>query len=123
MQLIDSLKRLIYTPTSYFMIQQGSTSLRGNSFVELYKERLEYPIQILALDIKIEKNIVAEWRILSNGVKIFPFADVNIIPDGIVNIIPVNVAAGSLLTIEVRGTNPKASNVVILSEMDVIEQR
>jgi hypothetical protein len=105
------------------MIQQGSTSLRGNSFVELYKERLEYPIQILALDIKIEKNIVAEWRILSNGVKIFPFADVNIIPDGIVNIIPVNVAAGSLLTIEVRGTNPKASNVVILSEMDVIEQR
>lgn len=123
MQLIDSLKRLIYTPTSYFTIQQGSISLRGISFVELYKERLNHPIQIVALDIKIEKNIVAEWRILSNGIKIFPFADVNIIPDGIVNIIPVNVAAGSLLTIEVRGTNPKASNVVILSEMDVIEQR
>jgi hypothetical protein len=48
---------------------------------------------------------------------------VNQVPDGIVNVIPVDVAAGSLLSIEVRGTNPKAANVVILSEMDVIERR
>lgn len=123
MQLKNAFKRIVYNSTSCFMIKQGSTSLRGTSFVDLYTERLENPIQIVALDIKIEKNTVAEWRILSDGIKIFPFADVNTIPDGIVNIIPVNVAAGSLLTIEVRGTNPKASNVVILSEMDVIEQR
>jgi len=123
MQVMNILKRIMYGPTSKFMVKQGSTSLRGTSFVDLYTERLEYPIQIVALDIKIEKNIVAEWRILSNGIKIFPFGSANTIPDGIVNIIPVNVAAGSLLTIEVRGTNPKASNVVILSELDVIEQR
>jgi len=120
MQLIDSMKRLIYTPTSYFTIQTGSTTLRGISFVELYKERLIYPIQILALDIKIEKNVVAEWRICVDDEKVFPFSDVNTVPDGIVNIIPVEVAAGKLLTVEVRGTSPKATNVVILTEMDVI---
>ena len=123
MQIINGIKRAIYGYTAHFTIKQGSTSLRGTSFMELYKERLEYPIQILALDIKVEKNVVAEWRVMSDGSKIFPFDAVNSIPSGLVNIIPVDVAAGSLLSIEVRGTNPKAANVVILSEMDVIERR
>lgn len=120
MQLIDAFKRAINGYTAYFTIRQGSTSLRGTSFVELYKERLEHPIQILALDIKVEKNTIAEWRMCADNEKIFPFAAVNAVPDGIVNVIPVDVAAGKLLTIEVRGTNPKAANVVILKEMDVI---
>ena len=123
MQLINALKRSIYGYTAHFTIKQGSTSLRGTSFTDLYKERLEYPIQILALDIKVEKSVVADWRICADGVKVFPFGDVNSIPSGLINIIPVDVAAGSLVTVEVRGTNPKAANVVILSEMNVIERR
>lgn len=123
MQLINALKRSIYGATTHFEAKQGSTSLRGASFVELYKERLDCPVQILAFDIKTEKNVVVEWRICADGVKIFPFSDVNTVPDGLVNIIPVEVSDGSLLTVEVKGTDPKASNVVILSEMSVIYRR
>lgn len=120
MQLLNTLKRLVNGPTTYFVVKQGSTSLKGNSFVELYRERIEYPTTIISIDIKIERNTVAEWRIMCDGEKVFPFSQVNQIQNGIVNIIPVEISAGSLLTIEVKGTNPKAANVVILSECCMI---
>ena len=121
--MFDGLKRVLYGATTNFVIEQGSCSLRGTSFTELYNKRVKYPTTILAIDIKVEKNIVAEWRICVDGQKIFPFSDVNTVPEGSVNIIPVEIAAGERLTIEVRGTNPDASNVVILSELNIIERR
>ncbi len=120
MQLKNALKRIMYNPTTYFTVKQGSTSLRGISFVDLYVEMLEYPVQIIALDIKVEKNIVVEWRICADGEKVFPFADTNTVLDGAVNIIPVEVAAGKRLSIEVRGKSPKNGDVVILKELDLI---
>ena len=110
----------MYNPTTYFTVKQGSTSLRGISFVDLYVEMLEYPVQIIALDIKVEKNIVVEWRICADGEKVFPFGDTNTVLDGAVNIIPVEVAAGKRLSIEVRGKSPKNGDVVILKELDLI---
>ncbi len=122
MNYINVVKRMIYGRTSHFVIKQGSTALRGVSFVELYRERTEYPMTILALDIKMEKNVVAQWNICVDGEKVFPYGETNQIPEGMVNIVPVEIAADSLLTVEVRG-QPNASDVVILVEMDVIEFR
>jgi hypothetical protein len=123
MQLIDGIKRLIYGSTTHFEIKQGSTALNGTSFVELYKERLEYPISVVSFEMKCESKNKAEFRFLSNGTKIFPFINSNNVPDTLVNIIPVDISAGSLFTIEVKGASPNDKFIVILSELDVIEKR
>jgi hypothetical protein len=121
--MLNGLKRLIYGATSYFVIKQGSCALQGQSFVELYREQLKYPTTIMALDIKTEKGVVVEFRICADGEKIFPFTDVNAVPDHLVNIIPIDVATGTFLTLEVRGLNPRDNFVVVLSEMDCLERR
>lgn len=123
MQIINSLKRLLYGATTHFVIKQGSVALHGTSFVELYREHLEYPTTIVGMDIKVEGSSKPEFRIVCDGEKIFPFSDVNTIPDGLVSFINVNVAAGCLLTVEVKGMTPKDSYVVILSELDCIEHK
>ena len=124
MILLNALKRLIYGATTHFSIIQSSCALRGTSFTSLWTERMEYPCQIVALEIKVEGNNKAEFRICtdSHG-KIFPFADTNTVPNGIVNIIPVDVAAGELLSIEVKGMSASDKFVVILSELNIIERR
>lgn len=120
MQVMNILRRIMYGPTSKFMVKQGSTSLRGTSFVDLYTERSECPIQIVSLDIKTEKNIVAEWRICVDGEKVFPFSEANTVLDGVVNIIPVDISAGKHLSVEIRGKTPKVGDVAILKELAVI---
>lgn len=122
MQIINGLKRLIYGATTHFIIKQGSVALRGASFVELYKERLEYPTEIIGIEIKCEGNNKAEFRIMCDGVKIFPFTATNNIPGGLVNVIPIHFATGSLMSVEVKGLTTKDSFVVVLSEMDCIER-
>jgi len=123
MKIINGLKRLLYGSTTYFTIKQGSVALRGISFVELYREQLEYPTTIVGIDIKMESNNKAEFRIACDGEKIFPFGDTNTVPDMPVALMNIEVAAGSLLTVEVKGMVPKDSFVVVLSEMDCIVKK
>jgi len=122
MIIIDGIRRALYGATTHLRIKQGSVALRGTSYVNLYEETLEYPTQIIALDIKKESSNKAEYRICVGGNKVFPFAASNDVPEGSVGIVPVDVAAGEHLTIEVKGTNPKDSFVLILAELDVIEK-
>ena len=123
MQIINGLKRLIYGATTHFIIKQGSVALRGASFVELYKERLKYPLEIVGIEIKAESKNKAEFRVLCNGEKVFPFGKINDIPNGAVNVIPIRFAADSLMCIEVKGMSPKDGFVIILSELNCIEYR
>ena len=123
MILLNALKRLIYGTTTHFSIIQSSCALRGTSFINLWSERTEYPCQIVAIDIKVEGSNKTEFRICASGKKIFPFADFNTVPNGLVNIIPVDVAAGELLSVEVKGMSASDKFVVILSELDLIEKR
>ena len=123
MQFINSIKRILNGATTHFVLESGSCALQGTSFVELYRKQLKYPTSIVGIEMKTEGSSKAEFRICADGGKIFPFADRNTVPDGAVNIMRVDVAAGDLLTIEVRGTSPKDKFVVILSEMDCIERR
>jgi hypothetical protein len=123
MQILNGLKRLIYGATTHLTIKQGSTSLRGTSYVELYRELTEYPTTIVSFDIKKESKNKAEFRILADGEKIFPFSLNNEIPDQLVNIIPIDVAADVLLTIEVKGCTQNDGFIVILSELDCIVRK
>lgn len=123
MILINAIKRLIYGTTTQFSIKQDSCALRGTSFTSLWTERMEFPTQIVAIDIKIENKHQAMWRITVDGEKVFPFADENSVVEGLVHIMPVEVAAGSMVRVEVRGMSATDRNVVILSELDIVERR
>lgn len=121
--IIQNLKKLIFGATSYFMIKKGSCSLRGASFVEIYRETTNYPVKLMGISFLKEKDVPVEYRICVNGEKVFPFDDYNMIENIPRNfMIPIEIAAGSLLIIEVRGgINNK--NIIVLDELDVVEMR
>lgn len=123
MIILNAIKRAIYGTTTHFSIRQDSCALRGTSFTSLWAERTEYPTTIVAIDIKIENKHRAMWRIMVDGEKVFPFADENSVVEGLVHIMSVEIAAGSLVGVEVRGMSATDRNVVILSELDVVEKR
>jgi len=123
MLITKAIKRALRGATTHFKIRQGSCTLQGMSFVELYREMTIYPITILAFDIKKESKNKAEFRIMCDGIKLFPFTPTNEIPDGAVNVIPIDIAAGSLISVEVKGMLPNDRFIVLLSEMNVIERR
>ena len=123
MQILNGIKRLIYGATTYLTIKQGSTSLRGTSYVELYRERTEHPMTIVSFEIKKESKNKAEFRFLVGNEKIFPFVEKQTLPDTNVSIIPIDISAGSLFTIEVKGMSPSDNFVIILSELCVIYKK
>ena len=123
MLIINGLKRFLYGSTSHFTLKQGSVGLRGTSFVELYHERLEYPTTIVGFEMKVASANKTEFRICADGEKIFPFSDANTVPEGPVTMMNVDVAAGCLLNVEIKGMSPKDAFVVVLSELDCIERR
>jgi len=91
--------------------------------VELYREQLEYPTTIVGFEMKVESASKTEFRVCADGKKIFPFSEANDVPGGPVTMMSVDIAAGCLLTVEVKGTSPADSFVVILSELDCVERR
>ena len=58
-----------------------------------------------------------------NGEKVFPFNDFNPMDSEFHNLMPINVAAGELLDIEVKSRNSGYKGIVIVQELDVIEMR
>ena len=124
-QIYNGIKRLLFGPTSYFVIRQGSSAFRGSSFVRVYREVIEYPMKILGIQFLGQKQNLGEYRILVDGEKIFPFGDVNSIEVGVLRnfVMPIEVSAGSLLEIEVRSGNPAERSVIVLDELDCLEMR
>ena len=121
-KILQGLKRLLYGSTYKFTTRKGSTSFRGASWVEIYREMLKDPVKLISISFLMENQVTGEYRILCDGTPIFPFGDFSQIENGVTRnfLIPISVAAGSFLQIEVRsGINNK--NVIIMDELAVVE--
>ena len=122
--LYNGIKRLLYGATSVFGVRNGSAAFSGSSFVQVYKERTKFPLHIIGIKFAVSPDALGEWRICVEGIgKVFPFSEVNPMDSDFHNIIPIEIAAGSLFCIEVRSRNPQQKGIVILEELDVVEMR
>lgn len=121
--LYNGLRRLLFGSTSVFEVRNGSGAFAGSSFVQVYRERAVYPLRIVGIQFQCDPSAQGEWRICVNGDKIFPFSEVNPMDSDFHNLIPIEIAAGELLEIEVRSRNKEYHGIVILEELDVIELR
>ena len=77
----------------------------------------------MGIQFAVDPSAQGEWRICVEGDKVFPYSDVNSLDSEYHNIVPVDVAAGELLTVEVRSRNKEYRGIAILEELDVIEMR
>jgi hypothetical protein len=121
-KIYQGIKRFFFGSTYKFDIRKGSTSFNGASWVEIYKELTTTPLKLISITFLMENTIAGEYRIVVNGEKIFPFNNFNQIENGTTKnfIVPINIAAGSFLQIEVKsGINN--NNVIIMDEMAIIE--
>lgn len=121
-KILNGLKRILFGSTYKFTTRKGSTSLSGASWVPILTERTETPVKLISIEFITEKDIIAEYRIVVNGDKTFPFADCSQIKSQVTGnfLIPVEVAVGEYLQVEVRG-GINTNNVIILNELAVIE--
>ena len=120
-KILNGFKRLLYGETYCFTTRKGSTSLSGASWVPIFTERTETPLKLVSIEFLTEKDIIAEYRIVVNGDKIFPFADFSMVQNGVTGnfITKINVAANSYLQVEIRG-GIDAKNVIIMNELACI---
>ena len=123
-QILNGIKRLLLGETYKFATRKGSTSLSGASWTEIYRETLEYPTKLISIEFLTEKDITTEYRIVVDGEKIFPFGDFSVVENGVTRnfMLPISVAAGSFLQVEMR-SDINNKNVVILNELAVVEIR
>ena len=123
-RFLNGIKRLIYGSTTHFGVWQDSCALSGTSYVPILSKTLDYPITIAAVEFLTEKDIKAQFRIVVNGVKVFPFGEDNVVENGVNRaLMPVEIADGSYLQIEVRGVESTQKNVIILNELNIIERK
>ncbi len=80
-------------------------------------------MRIVGIQFQCDPSAQGEWRICVEGDKVFPFSEVNPMDSEFHNLIPIEIAAGGLLEIEVRSRNQQQKGVIILEELDVIEMR
>ena len=121
-KIYQSIKRFLFGSTSCFTTRKGSTSFAGASWTQIYKEMTETPLKLISITFLLENTISGEYRVVVDGEKIFPFGDFSQIESGVTRnfILPIDIAAGSFLQIEVRsGINNKS--VIIMDEFAVVE--
>lgn len=119
----NGLKRWFFGYTSVFSVRSGSATFNGSSYASVYQERTQYPLRIVGIQFQCELSSQGEYRISVNGNKVFPFNDFNPMDSEFHNLMPINVAAGELLDIEVRSRNQGYKGIVIVQELDVVEMR
>lgn len=121
-KIYQGIKRLLFGSTYKFTTRKGSGTFNGASWTELYRETLKYPMKLISIEILVEKDIMGEFRVCVDGQKVFPFTEFSKIESGVTRnfLIPVSIAAGSFIQIEVRGAI-KSKAVIILSELAIIE--
>jgi hypothetical protein len=97
--------------------------VNGNSFATIHQERTQDPLRIVGAQFVVDLSMQGEWRICVNDQKCFPFSEVNSLDSNYHNLMAINVAAGELLTVEVRSRNKEYKGIAILEELDVVEMR
>ena len=119
-----SIKAIINGASSFYGIRKGSTSLNGKSFTPIYTEMTKYPMVIHAVNFMANDKVTHLWRIVIDGEKAFPFTDEGTIhPNKLMNIMPVKVASGCYLSIEVKSKINDDKDVIIMDELDIEEMR
>ena len=121
--ILRGIRRLFFGSTSVFAVRSGSCPMNGNSFATIHQERTQDPLRIVGAQFVVDLSMQGEWRICVNGQKCFPFSEVNSLDSNYHNLIAINVAAGELLTVEVRSRNKDYRGIAILEELDVVEMR
>ena len=119
----NGLKRLVFGYTSVFAIRSGSATFNGASYASVYQERMQHPLQIVGIQFQCTPDSQGEWRVTVNGDKVFPFNDFNPMDSEFHNLMPISVAAGELLDIEVKSRNSGYKGIIILQELDIVEMR
>lgn len=121
-KIINGLKRLLFGSTFKFTTKKGSCTLKGASWVEIYKDMPKNPIKLISVSFVQQNDVKTQYRIMVDGEKIFPFGSDTIIENEVTRnfIIPIEISAGSFVQIEVR-SDIKMNNVLILDELALIE--
>jgi len=120
-KILKGLRRLIYGETYKFTTRKGSTTLNGASWVSIFSEMTNDPIKLISVEFVTDTSVPPEYRICVDGEKIFPFGDVaEMRKDSMTFLMPISIAAGSFLQVEIRGSI-KDTGVVIMREMACIE--
>ena len=121
--ILRGIRRAFFGSTSVFAVRSGSCPMLGNSFATIHQERTKMPTKIVGIQFAVDPSVQGEWRICVNGEKIFPFSDVNNLDSDYHNLMAIDVAAGELLTVEVRSRNKEYRGIAILEELNVVEMR
>ena len=121
--ILRGIRRAFFGSTSVFAVRSGSCPMLGNSFAIIHQERTQDPLRVVGVQFAADPSAQGEWRICVNGEKIFPFSDVNNLDSDYHNLMAIDVAAGELMSVEVRSRNKDYRGIAILEELDVIEMR
>ena len=121
--ILRGIRRMFLGSTSVFAVRSGSCPLNGNSFAIIHQERTQDPLRVVGVQFAADPSGQGEWRVCVEGKKVFPFSDANNLDSEYHNLVAIDVAAGELLTIEVRSRNKDYKGIAILEELDVIEMR
>ena len=121
--ILRGIRRAFFGSTSVFAVRSGSCPVNGNSFTTIHQERTQDPLRIVGVQFAVDLAMQGEWRICVNGEKCFPFSEVNSLDSNYHNLMAIDIAAGELLTVEVRSRNKEYKGIAILEEFDVVEMR
>lgn len=122
--IYHGIKRLLFGSTSVFTVRNGSVPISGNSFVPIHTERTKTPIRLVGIKFAVDPSLQGEWRVFVAGIdKVFPYGEVNNLDSDYHNLMPIEIAAGSLYCIEVRSRNTEYRGIAILEELNVLEMR
>lgn len=120
-KIYKGIKRLIFGSTTKFTTEKRSTTLSGGSFTGIYSELLENPEYLMSIEFLTDDSSKKFFRIVANGVKLFPFGDDAEIRKGIMTFsTPIEVAAGSFLQVEIRD-EMNSKEIVIMQELAFVE--
>jgi len=122
--MINTIKRLINGTTTYYKILKGSGELNGISFTPILSKKVECRTIIHSVEFKCNDKIIHSWRITVDGEKIFPFTEfARIHSEKLMPIMPVSIKKGSYFQIEVVSSDKDDRDIIILTELDIVEER
>ena len=122
--ILRGIRRAFFGSTSVFAVRSGSCPMLGNSFAIIHQERTQDPLRVVGVQFAADPSTQGEWRISVGGIgKVFPYSETNPLDSDYHNLMPIEIAAGSLFCIEVRSRNKEYRGIAILEELDVVEMR
>jgi len=104
----------------------GSVTFNGTTYVDLKSATVTKDTQLTGIKMTTTGTFAGtpKYRILRDGVKVFPYNDENDIESGVLREFdfPVNIPMNSTYKIQIRSTDANdTTQTVVLDELDKIE--